>query len=410
MIQFHAVDWSLLHSSPGVPTSNYLPIPFPHPQKKITVHEAMAFRQRKLLNESPDSVKQLCESYCNPEKDMDPRKSSGVSVLLITFLAVLATTFLIFSCYTIYKFYKGRYRYSRRQSSSPPQQPPQEQEDHQDFLDEDHGPAVIDHPIWYIRTVGLEPNAISAITICKYKRGDGLVEGTECSVCLNEFQEDEKLRLLPKCNHAFHIPCIDTWLSSHTNCPNCRAGIVVSGQNFQSVEQSHHNSGHIEESHVGDSENNREWERERQVLEVSFEVEDEDESRVGIENAIKRNENLIEDVGNSSCAREDEGIQPQRRSVSMDSLSALKVSIAIANAFPAQSQRSSDEELLQQMNRSNMNITLKGDKNAQNSSKASSSIEKTLKKETSLVKRSLSCSAKVFLSSYSRSRNSILPP
>lgn len=60
----------------------------------------------------------------------------------------------------------------------------------------------------------------------KYKKGEGVIEGTECSVCLSEFQEEEMLRLLPKCNHAFHVSCIDTWLRSHTNCPLCRAGIV----------------------------------------------------------------------------------------------------------------------------------------------------------------------------------------
>lgn len=33
--------------------------------------------------------------------------------------------------------------------------------------------------------------------------------------------------LVPKCNHAFHIYCIDTWLRSHTNCPLCRARIIT---------------------------------------------------------------------------------------------------------------------------------------------------------------------------------------
>ncbi|GMI90985.1 Arabidopsis Toxicos en Levadura 54 [Hibiscus trionum] len=82
------------------------------------------------------------------------------------------------------------------------------------------------HPIWFITTVGLQQSIINSITVCKYNKGEGLIEGTECSVCLNEFQEDETVRLLPKCNHAFHISCIDTWLRSHTNCPLCRAHIV----------------------------------------------------------------------------------------------------------------------------------------------------------------------------------------
>lgn len=92
----------------------------------------------------------------------------------------------------------------------------------QEFLDENH----VDHPVWFITSAGLQQSIINSITVCKYRRGDGLIEGTECSVCLNEFREGETLRLLPKCSHAFHIPCIDTWLRSHTNCPLCRAGIV----------------------------------------------------------------------------------------------------------------------------------------------------------------------------------------
>ncbi|KAM7256660.1 hypothetical protein ACFE04_012401 [Oxalis oulophora] len=71
-----------------------------------------------------------------------------------------------------------------------------------------------------------ETNAVYKGAIFKYKRGDGLIEGTECSVCLNEFKEEESLRLLPECSHAFHTPCIDTWLISHTSCPNCRAPLV----------------------------------------------------------------------------------------------------------------------------------------------------------------------------------------
>ena len=48
----------------------------------------------------------------------------------------------------------------------------------------------------------------------------------ECVVCLNEFQDNDKIRLLPKCYHVFHQDCIDVWLLSHMNCPVCRSKLT----------------------------------------------------------------------------------------------------------------------------------------------------------------------------------------
>ncbi|KAK6153534.1 hypothetical protein DH2020_013173 [Rehmannia glutinosa] len=39
---------------------------------------------------------------------------------------------------------------------------------------------------------------------------------------LDPVSEGEKARLLPKCNHGFHLECIDMWLQSHSTCPLCR--------------------------------------------------------------------------------------------------------------------------------------------------------------------------------------------
>ncbi|XP_009631170.1 E3 ubiquitin-protein ligase ATL31-like isoform X1 [Nicotiana tomentosiformis] len=47
----------------------------------------------------------------------------------------------------------------------------------------------------------------------------------ECAVCLNEFEDNETLRLIPKCDHVFHPECIDAWLKSHVTCPVCRADL-----------------------------------------------------------------------------------------------------------------------------------------------------------------------------------------
>ncbi|XP_058087589.1 E3 ubiquitin-protein ligase ATL31-like [Magnolia sinica] len=76
---------------------------------------------------------------------------------------------------------------------------------------------------------GLDPAVIETFPILEYTvvKGLKLGKGTlECAVCLNEFEDDETLRLLPKCNHVFHPDCIDAWLSSHTTCPVCRSNLV----------------------------------------------------------------------------------------------------------------------------------------------------------------------------------------
>lgn len=48
----------------------------------------------------------------------------------------------------------------------------------------------------------------------------------ECAVCLNEFEDDDTCRLIPKCDHVFHPECIDAWLESHVTCPVCRANLT----------------------------------------------------------------------------------------------------------------------------------------------------------------------------------------
>ncbi|XP_010455127.1 PREDICTED: E3 ubiquitin-protein ligase ATL31 [Camelina sativa] len=48
----------------------------------------------------------------------------------------------------------------------------------------------------------------------------------ECAICLNEFEDDETLRLLPKCDHVFHPQCIGAWLQGHVTCPVCRTNLA----------------------------------------------------------------------------------------------------------------------------------------------------------------------------------------
>ncbi|XP_020237352.1 E3 ubiquitin-protein ligase ATL23 [Cajanus cajan] len=53
--------------------------------------------------------------------------------------------------------------------------------------------------------------------------GKDLVLGSECAVCLDEIGAEQPARVVPGCNHGFHLECADTWLTKHPLCPLCRA-------------------------------------------------------------------------------------------------------------------------------------------------------------------------------------------
>ncbi|KAK4413715.1 RING-H2 finger protein ATL60 [Sesamum alatum] len=68
---------------------------------------------------------------------------------------------------------------------------------------------------------GLDPCALKAIPVITFDPKE-FKDGLECAVCLCEVSEGENARLLPKCNHGFHVDCIDMWFQSHSTCPLCR--------------------------------------------------------------------------------------------------------------------------------------------------------------------------------------------
>lgn len=49
---------------------------------------------------------------------------------------------------------------------------------------------------------------------------------TSCSVCLDEFEEGEKVKQLLPCNHLYHSDCIKPWLTQRSgNCPLCKVAV-----------------------------------------------------------------------------------------------------------------------------------------------------------------------------------------
>ncbi|XAR66813.1 hypothetical protein NMG60_11013157 [Bertholletia excelsa] len=59
----------------------------------------------------------------------------------------------------------------------------------------------------------------------------------ECYICLSEYEEGDKIRVLP-CHHEFHMSCVDKWLKEiHGVCPLCR-GDVREGFKEESISNS----------------------------------------------------------------------------------------------------------------------------------------------------------------------------
>ncbi|GMH17896.1 hypothetical protein Nepgr_019737 [Nepenthes gracilis] len=300
----------------------------------------------------------------NPPLQSNHHHHHHPSPLLISMLILLASTFLLVSFYVIYKkFYAHIRGASRRRPIINPDNQIHEHDDHhhQDFLDEEHVP-VVDNPIWHIATVGLQPSIISSITVCRYRRGEGLVESTDCAVCLTEFQEDDILRLLPKCNHAFHIPCIDTWLISHTNCPLCRAPIISIAANAPSpLSSSADNSISMENPHVENPENNGNLGRD-------LRINSEEEGELAEEN---------EPMCCDKVKKEGNEVKSIRRAVSVQFISGSSMIQALSNSQLV--------ELGEEFSASNGEIGETG-------SSSSSSSSSILQKGPALMGRSMSCS------------------
>lgn len=92
------------------------------------------------------------------------------------------------------------------------------------------------------REGGVDKRALRSFPIVKFSK-EVKIQGldTECVICLSEFKASERLRILPKCNHGFHVKCIDKWLKSHTSCPTCRQSLIDTCQKIIGCDNHNHN-------------------------------------------------------------------------------------------------------------------------------------------------------------------------
>lgn len=313
-----------------------------------------------------DCSLEICSIYCPqwcyiifpppPPFGYGSNGDSGTdfSPLIIAIIGILASAFILVSYYTIIS------KYCRNRGST--SNAAMEMEDEENLSQIHHENQLQAPP----PPPGLDEALIKSITVCKYKRGDGLVEGTDCSVCLSEFQENESLRLLPKCSHAFHLPCIDTWLKSHSTCPLCRSNISPTNlfppptQEIQTTQHLVSSAFQYQHQHrTNDTVVVVVVQDMQDLTEVRQETAD---SRLENDDAYKNQRQGFASDSQNSEARDrlnqvrqeydvvDGVVQPFRRSVSLNSLSWQgQVSVADILRVSQDSEEELEENELQQM-------------------------------------------------------------
>ncbi|KAG6466571.1 hypothetical protein ZIOFF_075659 [Zingiber officinale] len=135
---------------------------------------------------------------------LPPPQIASFPILAISVAGILATSILLLICYVfVIKCSLNEHHFHRRRRG--------------------HGHSTSLSPA--ADQLGVAESTIREIPTLRYRQQR--VGAAECAVCLSEFQEQERIKLLPNCRHFFHIDCIDTWLQSNANCPLCRGSIVA---------------------------------------------------------------------------------------------------------------------------------------------------------------------------------------
>ncbi|KAF0913855.1 hypothetical protein E2562_024937 [Oryza meyeriana var. granulata] len=89
---------------------------------------------------------------------------------------------------------------------------------------------------------GLRRKALRSMPILLYSAGLKLnAVSPMCAICLSDFEAGEHVRVLPKCNHGFHVRCIDRWLLARSTCPTCRQSLFGAPQKASGCSESEGN-------------------------------------------------------------------------------------------------------------------------------------------------------------------------
>ncbi|XP_051182877.1 RING-H2 finger protein ATL16 [Lolium perenne] len=168
---------------------------------------------------------------------------------------------------------------------------------------------------------------LPVVTFTAAAEGRRASTSSECAVCLSEFAERERVRLLPGCAHAFHIDCIDTWLQGSARCPFCRRSVTLPPLPLLPPRHDRHWQDELCASGNEDTGS------------IVIEVRGEHESWAAAGGGRKVRKKAVGDEAVETTRRKEFAVEPMRRSLSMDS-SCDKLHVSVVKEFLAQRQMS----------------------------------------------------------------------
>lgn len=97
----------------------------------------------------------------------------------------------------------------------------------------------------------LPRSQLKKLPIRKFKKGEG---NDVCAICLDEFEEGDKVRVLP-CHHQYHCKCIDPWLlNNRRQCPVCKRKVIPGdSSDDEATVQSSNTTPHRSASNISES-------------------------------------------------------------------------------------------------------------------------------------------------------------